>query len=108
MDQHRKGTERPLHARLGNVAACDWQKWKSTITPYCLRPQPAADMKAGGQLDSTKVSAAPGHVIDATKSTYDHANMCKGRGVGPARVTAARKVKARVAAKMKQSVGMVK
>jgi len=68
----------------------------------------AADMKADGHLDSGEISAALGHLSDATKSTYGHANMCKGRGVAPARVTAAREVKARVAAKIKQSVRKTK
>lgn len=95
MDQHRKCTERPLHTRLGNAAACEWRKWKWTITPYCLRPQPAADMKADEQLDSGEISAALGHLSDATKSTYGHANMCKGRSLAPARLTAAREVKLR-------------
>jgi integrase len=93
MDQHRNGTERPLHARLGNAAACEWQKWKTTVTPYCFRHQLAADMKADGRLDSGEISAALGNLSDATKSTYGHANMCKGRGLAPARVTAARPVK---------------
>lgn len=108
MDQHRKSTEMPLHARLGNAAACEWQKWKSTITPYCVRHQLAAAMKANGRLDSGEISAALGRLSDATKSTYGHANMCKGRGVAPARVTAARQVKARAVAKIKQSVRKTK
>jgi len=107
MDQHRKGTERPLHARLGNAAACEWQKCRTTVTPYCLRHRLAADMKADGKLDSGEISAALGHLSDATKSTYGHANMCKGRSLAP-RLTAARQVKARVAAKIKQLVRKTK
>jgi hypothetical protein len=84
---------------MSNAAAREWPKRKSTITPYCLRHQAAADMKADGQLDSGAISAALGHLSDATKSTYGHANMCKGRGVAPARVTAVRPVKMRAAAK---------
>jgi hypothetical protein len=102
MNQHRKRTERPLHARLGNAAACEWQKWKLKITQYCLQSQTAADMKADAQPGSGEISAALGHLGDATKSTCGHANMCKGRGRSPARVTAAREVKARAEAKVKQ------
>jgi integrase len=86
---------------MSNAAAREWPKRKSTITPYCFRHQVAADMKADGQLDSGEISAALGHLSDATKSTYGHANMCKGRGVAPARVTAARQVKVRASKKMK-------
>jgi hypothetical protein len=93
---------------MSNAAVREWPKRKTTVTPYCFRHQLAADMKADGQLDSGEISAALGHLSDATKSTYGHANMCKGRGVAPARVTAARQVKARAAAKIKQSVGMDK
>ena len=60
-------------------------------------------MKADGQLDTGEISAALGHLSDATKSTYGHSNMCKGRGVAPARVSAARPVKFR--SKMKPGVG---
>jgi integrase len=84
---------------VSNAAAREWPKRKTTITPYCFRHQAAADMKADGQLDSGAISAALGHLSDATKSTYGHANMCKGRGVAPARVTAAWPVKARAHAK---------
>jgi integrase len=108
MNQHRKGKERPLHARLSNAAACEWPKRKKTVTPYCFRHQLAADMKAGGRLDNGEISAALGHLSDATKSTYGHANMCKERSLAPARVTAAREVKVRAAPKMKQSVRKTK
>lgn len=106
MDQHLKGAERPLHARLGNAAAGEWQKWNWTIAPYCLRVQPAVEMRAYGQLDSGDISTALGRLSDATKSTYGHANMCKGCGLAPAWGTAAREVRAR--AKTKQSVRKTK
>jgi hypothetical protein len=108
MNQHRNGTERPLHARLGNAAACEWQKWRSTIAPYCLPPQPAAEMRADGQMDSGEISPALGGLSDATRSTYGHVNMCKGCSLAPTSVMSARQVKARAATKMKQSVGMTK
>lgn len=66
---------------MSNAAAREWPKRKTTLTPYCFRHQLAADMKASEQLDSEEISAALGHLSDATKSTYGHANMCKGRGV---------------------------
>lgn len=84
---------------MSNAAAREWAKRKSTVTPYCFRHQFAADMKADGTLDSGEISAALGHLSDATKSTYGHANMSKGRGVAPAKVTSARPVKMRAAAK---------
>lgn len=86
---------------MSNAAAREWPKRRNTVTPYCFRHQAAADMKAGGQLDSGEISAALGHLSDATKSTYGHANMSKGRGVAPARVTAARPVKMRAEVKVK-------
>lgn len=61
--------------------------------------QVAADMKADGELDSGEISAALGHLSDATTSIYGHANMSKGCGVAPARMTAARPVKVRAHAK---------
>jgi hypothetical protein len=93
MDQHRKGMERPLHAQLGRAAACEWQKWRSAIAPYRLGSQSAADMKIGRQTGSGEISAAVGYLSYATKSTYGHANMCKGRSLAPAWVRAARPVK---------------
>ena len=86
---------------MSNAAAREWPKRKATITPYCFRHQVAADMKADGQLDSGEISAALGHLSDATKSTYGHANMCKGRGVAPASVVAARAVNVRSISKIK-------
>jgi integrase len=80
---------------MSNAAAREWPKRKTTVTPYCFRHQVAADMKADGQLDSGEISAALGHLSDATKSTYGHANMCKGRSLAPARVAAARTVRAK-------------
>lgn len=85
---------------MSNAANRQWPKRKATITPYCFRHQVAADMKASGHLDSGEISAALGHLSDATKATYGHANMSKGRGVAPARVTAARSVKVRAHAKL--------
>jgi integrase len=71
----------------------EWPKRKSTVTPYCMRHQVAADMKASGSMSSGDISAALGHVSDVTKSTYGHANMGrKSGGVAPARVEAARPV----------------
>jgi integrase len=103
MNQHHQNRVMPLederrtHAGAACVACHLGQD--RAITPYCFRHQAASDMKADGQLDSGAISAALGHLSDATKSTYGHANMCKGRGVAPARVTAARAVKLRAAAK---------
>ncbi|MDB4873340.1 MAG: integrase [Gemmatimonadales bacterium] len=85
---------------VSNAAAREWPRRNTTVTPYCFRHQAAADMKASGQLDSGEISAALGHLSDATKSTYGHANMSKGRGVAPARVTAARPVKLRTVTKV--------
>ena len=78
----------------------EWPKRKSTITPYCMRHQAAADMKAAGSMSSDGISAALGHVSDVTKSTYGHANM--GRKVGrvvPSRVEAARPVQTKAPSK---------
>ena len=71
----------------------EWPKRKSTVTPYCMRHQAAADMKASGSMSSGDISAALGHLSDVTKSTYGHANMGrKSGGVAPDRVEAARPV----------------
>ena len=83
---------------MSNAAAREWPKRKASITPYCFRHQVAADMKAAGTLDSGEISAALGHLSDITKSTYGHANMSKGGGLAPAKVSAARLVKVKVAA----------
>lgn len=106
MDQHQKVTIAASHVRDGKAEERERPKRKATAIPYCFRLQVAADMKADGQLDSGEISAALGHLIDATKSTYGHANMCKSRGVAPARMTAARQVKVRAAMKAKK-MGMV-
>ncbi len=71
----------------------EWPKRQSTVTPYCMRHQAAADMKASGWMSSGDISAALGHVSDVTKSTYGHANMGrKSGGVAPTKVKAARPV----------------
>lgn len=54
--------------------------------------------------DRDKDGAAMGHLSDAPKSTYGNANMSKGCGVAPAKVTAARPVKIHAAVKTKNLV----
>jgi integrase len=93
---------------MRNAATREWPKRKAAVTPYCFRHQAAADMKADGQLDSGEISVALGHISDATKSTYGHANMSKGRGVAPTKVTGARPVKMRTAVKAKSPVKVTK
>jgi integrase len=78
---------------MSNAAARQGLKRTTTVTSYCFRHQLAADMKADGRLDSGEISAALGYLSDATKSTYGHANMRKGGGLAPARVTAVRPIK---------------
>ena len=78
---------------MSNAGRRIWPKRKSTVTPYCMRHQVAADMKSDGGLTSAEISAALGHVSDVTKSTYGHANMGKRGGVSPSKVAAARTVK---------------
>ena len=71
----------------------EWPKRKTTVTPYCMRHQVAADMKACGRMSSGDISAALGHVSDVTKSVYGHANMGrKTGGVAPTVVESARPV----------------
>ena len=84
---------------MSNAGKRLWPKRKATITPYCMRHQVAADMKADGGLSSTEISAALGHVSDVTKSTYGHANMGRGGGVAPTKVSAARTVKMKTPSK---------
>ena len=71
----------------------EWPSRKTSITPYCMRHQAAADMKADEGMSSGDISAALGHCSDVTKSTYGHANMGRSGGVAPARVEAALAVK---------------
>lgn len=78
---------------MSNAAARIWPRRKTSITPYCMRHQAAADMKAAGGLSSVEISAALGHLSDVTKSTYGHAGMGRAGGVSPASVLAARPVK---------------
>lgn len=78
----------------------EWPKRKSTVTPYCMRHQAAADMKACGSLSGGEISAALGHVSDVTKSTYGHANMGrKSGGVAPSMVESARPVQTKAPSK---------
>lgn len=84
---------------MSNAGKRIWPKRKSTVTPYCMRHQMAADMKADGGLSSAEISAALGHVSDVTKSTYGHANMCRRGGVSPSKVLAARAVKMKTPSK---------
>jgi len=70
-----------------------WRDRQAALTPYCLRHQAAADMKADGGMSSGDISAALGHCSDVTKSTYGHANMGRSGGVAPSRVEAALAVK---------------
>jgi hypothetical protein len=66
-----------------------------------FRHQVAANTKVASQPRSGDTSAALGHLrSDMTKSTYGHANMRKGRGVAPAKVTAVRPVKICAVAKV--------
>ena len=71
----------------------EWPGRPASITPYCLRHQAAADMKAAGTLSSGDISAALGHCSDVTKSTYGHAAMGRAGGVSPITVLAARPIK---------------
>ena len=71
----------------------EWPERPASITPYCLRHQAAADMKAAGTLSSGDISAALGHCSDVTKSTYGHAAMGRASGVSPITVLAARPIK---------------
>lgn len=83
----------------------EWPKRTSTVTPYCMRHQAAADMKAAGTMSSGEISAALGHVSDVTKSTYGHATMGRKKGgVAPARVESARPVQAKTPTKAAQEV----
>lgn len=83
----------------------EWPKRKSTVTPYCMRHQAAADMKASGSMSSGDISAALGHVSDVTKSTYGHANMGRKKGgVAPARVESARPVQTKTPSKASRKV----
>lgn len=74
----------------------EWPGRRTTITPYCLRHQAAADMKASGQLTSEEIAAALGHCCDVTKTTYGHANMGRRGGTAPKKVVAARTVSAKL------------
>lgn len=83
----------------------EWPKRKTTVTPYCMRHQAAADMKAVGTMSSGDISAALGHVSDVTKSTYGHANMGRKRGgVAPKQVEAARPVQTKTPSKAARKV----
>jgi hypothetical protein len=75
---------------------------------HCPQHQLTADIKADGKLDSSEISAALGHLSDAKKSTYGQANMYKGRGLAPARVTAVSEEKVRAAVKTRPSLGIIK
>ena len=78
----------------------EWPRRTATVTPYCMRHQAAADMKAAGTLSGGEISAALGHVSDVTKSTYGHANMGrKSGGVAPSEVAAARPVQTKAPSK---------
>jgi hypothetical protein len=105
MNQQHQDSATPLERKRRNHtgAACVAYhlRREPTFTLYCFRHPFAADMKASGQLDSGVIPATLRRPSDATKSTYGHANMRKGRGVAPARVTAARTFKMRAAIKAK-------
>jgi integrase len=70
----------------------EWPTRLASLTPYCFRHQAAADMKLAG-TDSSDISAALGHCVDVTKSTYGHVGMGHAGGVAPSRVEAARPVR---------------
>ncbi|MEC5218601.1 integrase [Actimicrobium sp. GrIS 1.19] len=87
----------------------EWPKLKSTVTPYSMRHQFAAYMKAIGALTSCEISAALGHCTDVTKSRYGHASMGKSAwALSPKSVEAAREVRIKNpsnAAKIKNILG---
>ena len=56
-------------------------------------------MKSDNDLSSEEILAALGHVNDVTKSTYGHANMGRGGGVAPTKVSAVRAVKMKTRSK---------
>jgi integrase len=60
---------------------------KLTLTPYSLRHSAGSDLKDSGLSDAQQ-SAALGHQVSATKSTYGHHSMAKGRSVAPKTVQA--------------------
>ena len=93
---------------MSNAAAREWPKRKTSITPYCMRHQMSADLKAS-TMSSCDISAALGHLSEETKSTYGHARMSKGRGVAPSKVNAALEVRAREPSeKMKKKMANIK
>jgi integrase len=75
------------------AAKREWPNRKLSITAYSLRHVAASDLKAS-YLSSDEISAALGHAVDATKSTYGHAAAsARGASVTPQKVSAARTVK---------------
>ena len=83
---------RAFSGAMRAAAQREWPLRKTTITPYCLRHQAAADMKDDGGLSSGDISAALGHCSDVTKTAYGHRGMATSGGVSPARVESARPV----------------
>jgi integrase len=74
------------------AAKREWPNRKLSITAYSLRHAAASDLKASN-LNSAEISAALGHAVDATKSTYGHVICARGASVAPQKTSAARTVK---------------
>jgi len=74
-----------------------WPRRQAEITPYCLRHAAANDFKT--TLEREQVSAALGHAVDATASTYGQHQMSRGGGLQPVEVHAQRAIKSTKAIK---------
>jgi integrase len=75
-----------------DTARMIWPNREKTVTPYCLRHQFAADLKASGASDEG-IAKAMGHTTTETAQSYGTARQSRGISGQPDRVEAARAVK---------------
>lgn len=83
---------RNFSTNIRDAAKHIWPARKTTVTPYSLRHQFAADMKASGASDED-IAKAMGHCSVATAQYYGTARQSRGSSVHPDRVKAARQVR---------------
>ena len=88
----RIDSPRNFSTNIRDAAKHLWPNCNETVTPYCLRHQFAADMKASGASDED-IAKAMGHCAVSTAQYYGTARQSRGRSVHPDRVEAAREVR---------------
>lgn len=91
-ERPNKDPAKAFSGAMRNAAKRTFPGHSRTLTPYSLRHATASDLKAS-DLSNAQQSAALGHQVVETKSTYGHHVLSRGRSVAPRSVHATSQVR---------------